>query len=165
MPRRTLWLDDTTSVTVADGATSILNPTATYVDDKKGLTITRIIVSFQCRAASEVGGALGFQRVSMGLGMASDDAIEQGSAALPDPAVEAEFPVSGWLFRGTKLIILGVDPSPSYHRASPQPFSHISTHTLRSSGGLRPHPPPAILPETTSSVNTWSANALTLMLR
>ncbi len=111
MPRRTLWLDDTTSVTVADGATSILNPTATYVDDKKGLTITRIIVSFQCRAASEVGGALGFQRVSMGLGMASDDAIEQGSAALPDPAVEAEFPVSGWLFRGTKLIILGVDPS------------------------------------------------------
>ncbi len=113
MPRRTAWVDDTTDISLASGSTSIQNPMAEYTEDKKGLTVTRIICTIMGRAGVETQAAIGFQRLAVGIGIAGFDAIEQGAASLPDPNQESQFPPTGWLYRGIKILSAGVDAAAS----------------------------------------------------
>ena len=99
----TAWDDQLlSSFTLTSGVTATSILTENVADpEKRGCTIQRVIVGldFSPNLPNAVNGA---STISMGIGLTSDDAF--AAAALPDPEVDADFPVSGWLYRNRVLI-------------------------------------------------------------
>ena len=98
MARRTRWLDQLADGLIADGAQLSSNLLQTLaMEDRDGSTVTRILLNLwwgaQTGQSSDAWTALDW-----GIGMVSEDA--SAAAVLPDPSVNEDSPVGGWLGRG-----------------------------------------------------------------
>ncbi len=69
----------------------------------RGNTVTRMIIDLMM-VPTVTNAVTGMQKLSIGIGIASQDAFGVGASALPNPATEADEPARGWLYRGHKLI-------------------------------------------------------------
>ncbi len=98
--RKTRWVDARISFDVGNGAqnTQTLFPGAGQ-DTHRDSTIIWTIASLWFMSAT-TAGAWGAQDIDMGFGVISQDAI--GAGNFPDPVTPADFPVRGWLFRGSQ---------------------------------------------------------------
>ncbi len=98
MARRTRWVDNVISISTASTGQQISNLRGGLsVTDLQGSTITRLIVGLDI-SSNTVAGAWGKARFSVGIGLASEQALLGGS--VPDPQTEVDFPPGGWLWRG-----------------------------------------------------------------
>ena len=99
--------------------------------------------------------------VTVGIGVVSTDAATLGSSAMPDPAVEAEFP---WLFwRSHRFFYVGTDPE-----ASTPNYGVRSSFDIRSMRKLRPRESLVLIAQYVDSVGapplTFSAAATRVLL-
>ena len=99
--RNTAWDDSILNVDYVSGGATQGNRIMEDVADpeKRGCTVVRILISLSMYAAGDPGAVSGVQRTSLGICTMSDDAFD--AAAFPDPNVNADFPVSGWMYRNT----------------------------------------------------------------
>ncbi len=100
MPK-TLWVDslfdnDVTNVTTA--TFSLLAQPSQTESRLAGLTLLRTIIRLAL-APTVMDVGEGSQRVSLGIGVATQEAVTLG-AALPDPEDPEDFPARGWVWRG-----------------------------------------------------------------
>ena len=70
--------------------------------EKRGCTIVRMLIGIQIMP-SNPNTANGTQRVMIGVGVTSDDAFSAG--ALPDLETDADFPVQGWMYRDSFVVV------------------------------------------------------------
>ena len=101
--RVTAWDDQLVlGTTLFDGVTGSFILVENSADsEKRGCTIVRILVGMQFVPA--VPNAVnGLMVVTLGIGVTSDDAFSAG--ALPDPEVDADFPVQGWMYRDRFMV-------------------------------------------------------------
>jgi len=63
-------------------------------------TVTRLIVDLEVgmQATSESEGEM---VIDVGVGVCSDEAFVLGSTAIPDPNIEGDYPMNGWLYIAT----------------------------------------------------------------
>ena len=84
---------------VSSGSTSEVGLVDDTADpEKRGCTLIRLIMDFWM-FPSIPGAVSGRQVVTMGIGVVSDDAFAAGSSGLPNPEVDGDYPVGGWLWR------------------------------------------------------------------
>ena len=82
--------------------------------EKRGCTLIRTIIGLSFLANSP-GSVTGRVVVTFAIALASDDAFSAG--ALPDPEVDDDFPIGGWLYRTRFPVMDGVgEPVPTVHR-------------------------------------------------
>ena len=107
--RGTTWVDTELDVSLASttGQTQSLMGTID-VDERRGMTVTRIIMCLYLMP-NPVGGVSGVQKLSLGIGSASQEAFLAG--AIPDPEVAVDFPQRGWLYRCTHAVVDGLEAS------------------------------------------------------
>ena len=101
--RTTAWDDQQFQLTVADNSSQPLLLAENVGDaEHRGCTVVRMIIhlGFNCAIPGLVSGQA-IQHV--GIGLVSDDAFVAN--ALPDPETDADFPVSGWLWRDAFVYI------------------------------------------------------------
>ena len=96
--RTTAWDDQLIlSTALSDGVTgSVILAENVGDSEHRGCTIVRMLIGMQFMPINP-GGINGQMAVTIGIGLASDDAFSAG--ALPDPEVDADFPVAGWMYR------------------------------------------------------------------
>ena len=101
--RGTAWEDHFVTIEIANGG-SINEDLLTNTTDseRRGYTLVRQILRLDL-VADVPGGVSGKQQVSLGIGLASDDAFAAG--ALPEPEAGVDFPVTGWLWRSQYIVI------------------------------------------------------------
>ena len=97
MARRARWIDTLIQETIASGAqgTEELFQNAAAVDTQ-GWTITRTIGDLWLMTTT-IGGAQGAERLDLGLGLISEEAVNAG--VFPDPNQESDRPGRGWVYR------------------------------------------------------------------
>ena len=123
MARSVAWEDRVLDSTIAVGGTSIndLMPNLTE-DETRGATVTRLIGTMTWWS-NTIGGAYGIQVLSIGIGMVGRTAFVAGAGSLPDPAVSADQPERGWLYRARYAVAQAVqsDKSLPSRESSPSP--------------------------------------------
>ena len=104
-PRRlTAWDDFRMNNSTADGAFATFALMNNIADpEKRGCTLIRMILDFVLFPATP-GAVSGRQLYSMGIGVVSDDAFSAGATGLPNPEVDSDYPVGGWLWRKTVAV-------------------------------------------------------------
>jgi len=113
MARTNRWIDFITTFSVSADALVQFVPLENElpdVEDRKGFTIERIILSCQVAATTEVFVSRRTGLIACGLGIAGQEAIDVGVTAMPDPSVSREKPATGWLWRDSKFMVAGIDP-------------------------------------------------------
>jgi len=111
--RKTFWHDRLFSISVSTGAQSVTDLlTSLSQDETRGITIARTVIRLAMVSPTAVSD--GSQALDIGLAMVSSDAF--GAGAVPDPNVETDIPVNGWVFR-TRVYVPGnangpTDPTP-----------------------------------------------------
>ena len=103
--RRTRWVDDHVGATIANGGqlnTSLWG--AVLQNDLWGGTITRVVGTLDL-VSTTVAGVWGVQEAFIGMGVVSQEAFAAGSASLPSPSVDTEYPVGGWILRTNRLVM------------------------------------------------------------
>ena len=101
--RATAWNDELFNFTLVAASSSQFLVVQDVSDpEKRGCTLIRTLLDFAVLAETP-GAVSGSSKVSLGLALASDDAFVGGS--LPDPEVQADYPVDGWLWRWSGIII------------------------------------------------------------
>ena len=97
MARRSRWSDRlmNDSIGVSGSANFNLLPTMD-IDERTAITVVRMIIHINA-FASPTSGIIGVQRLDMGIGIVSVDALT--AAAVPDPNDEDDRPSGGWLWR------------------------------------------------------------------
>ena len=104
-PKRvTAWDDTLIDLTVANLAATQSQGLVQNVADpeKRGCTAVRMILHLQLFPTSP-GAVSGVQNVQFGVGLVSDDAFV--AAAMPDPSAGDDFPVGGWMYRDSLLVV------------------------------------------------------------
>ncbi len=103
MPRRrTQWMDNNFGALIANGGDDVQDLRGPLgLRDIQGSTITRIVGSISIHSAT-IAGAYGVQRVSIGIGVASEEAVTANVVA--DPETEGDVPAGGWLTREVRVI-------------------------------------------------------------
>ena len=101
--RGTAWDDSRVAATVGSGASTTGQLLVENVADpeKRGCTLVRMILDLSL-VATPPGAVSGMQRLSIGIGLVSDDAFS--ASAFPEPSETDDFPVGGWIYRGMRLI-------------------------------------------------------------
>ena len=101
-PRRgTAWDDNRFNFGLGSGTFANIALVDDVADpEKRGCTLVRTIIDLQV-FASDPGVASGRQLVDFGIGLVSDDAFTAGATGMPNPEVESDYPVGGWLWRKT----------------------------------------------------------------
>ena len=116
--RGTAWDDTLPNVSVADGAFgSLLLIDNTADPEKRGCTLVRLILDFDIFPATP-GAVSGRQNFAMGIAVVSDDAFTSGASGMPNPEVNTDYPVAGWLWRKRVAIFdetLATGPVPLTH--------------------------------------------------
>ena len=103
MPRRRGWQDFIISESTADGTQDTQLLLGAEVDDPKGLTVVRMVIGLSIvPAPPDVQSPLAVMRVSMGIGIISQEAALV--AAYPDPNIDEDVPVTGWMWRWNGLV-------------------------------------------------------------
>ena len=101
--RQTSWDDQLFNFDTASGSRVDFLLVQNVSDtESRGLTLARMILGFTF-LPSVPGVASGSQAISIGVALASDDAFAAG--ALPEPQVESDFPVGGWLYRSQYIVV------------------------------------------------------------
>ena len=97
MPR--LWVDTNIDITVSSGSsgsTSLMTGVSATQTRFDRMTLLRTILGFDIAYAVHDSGE-GSQRVSLGIGITSQEAFTAG--VFPDPETDTDFPVRGWIWR------------------------------------------------------------------
>ncbi len=97
MPR--LWIDSLIDLTLASGATvsdSIMSGVSSTQTRFDQMTLLRTIVGIDIAYAVHDSGE-GSQQVTVGIAIGSQEAV--AASVLPDPEVETDFPIRGWIWR------------------------------------------------------------------
>ena len=112
MPRRRQWIDTVMEHTIAP-VTELTVVLTTGIPDNelKGMTLVRILLQLTALPAN-IGDDDGVMRLSMGIGIAGQEAIQTSGQAIASPQTEDEFPSSGWLYRNS-VVVIG-DPTPGF---------------------------------------------------
>ncbi len=100
--RRVEWQDFVVNAAIATGAQGVEALIVAPELQKKGYTLTRLIVTLYLRPTVYVVDSTDVQIASMGVGIISDEAVTAG--AFPDPNAEADNPVTGWIWRDCGII-------------------------------------------------------------
>ena len=101
MPARRLWIDTIVDQTVSASAEQFIDLTTTFITNEMRLaqmTLVRTIVGIDIAYSVHDAGE-GSHQASIGICVASRDAIAAGVASLPNPAVPADFPIRPWVVR------------------------------------------------------------------
>ncbi len=96
--RHMFWVDTITNTQVASGAkseTSLMTGISS-TESRMGMTLMRLILCYSLGRTIMDSGE-GIDLVSIGIGIASQEAFAGG--VLADPESSAEFPMGGWLYR------------------------------------------------------------------
>ncbi len=100
--RRTAWDDQLLNVELTSGSQEEFQLLPAVTDpQKRGYTLVRMLFNL-VMAPSTPGAVSGQMATDIGIALVSADAFTAG--AVPDPSTDADFPVSGWLFRHRTLI-------------------------------------------------------------
>ena len=104
MARQNEWKDNLISVGLATGAGTFESLVANFTEpDKRGMTLVRTLIRLTAFSTS-IAGAYGVQNISMGIGVASQEAFAVGLAALSDPQTESDKPTRGWVWCSQMLV-------------------------------------------------------------
>ena len=99
--RRSLWVDTIFTLTVSNNAESTTDLMGSLLENEtrlSQLTLVRTIIG--CDIAYSVHDAgEGSQLAGLGIGVMGREAVAAGSASLPHPDIEADFPESPWVTR------------------------------------------------------------------
>ncbi len=117
MPRRRQWFDFIINDTITNGRLFTQTLLTGDVDETKGMTLVRTIVSLDV-VADPLMAVSGVQRVAFGIGIASQDALAVGGVSLANPTVETDKPMTGWIWRDMRAVV--DDPVPGY------PWPHLA---------------------------------------
>ena len=101
MARSMFWIDTLFNQDVVSGGNvsqSLMAPHAESTLRLTQLTLTRTIIGIDIAVTVHDSGE-GSQGVSLGIGVASQEAVDLGVTALSDPSIATEFPVKGWVWR------------------------------------------------------------------
>ena len=103
MARRTsFWVDTLINGNMASGGGNIVGSLMGTIDTDEaasgGLTVVRLIMCLDISPAVHYSGE-SYQQVDLGIGVASQEAVELGTTALSDPEDAADHPQRGWLYR------------------------------------------------------------------
>ena len=101
MPGKTVWVDTMLDLQVGNGSSNAVSliTDLSFVEIRMSqLTVMRTIIGIDVAHLIHDSGE-GSQDVSIGIGVASQDAFSAGGASLPDPAVQGDFPTRGWVWR------------------------------------------------------------------
>ena len=102
MPRPTDWIDTSVGVSIGNGAQGNVSlMTGVAPVNMRGMTLIRTIISLSM-FSTEVAGAWGVQVISIGIGVASQEAFAAG--VLPDPTTPGDKPPRGWVYRTQQSI-------------------------------------------------------------
>ena len=107
--RGTTWADTVFNSSMGSGGgNQTLSLISTFdPDERRGMTITRILMCLYI-IPDPVGGTGGVQRMSIGVGIASQEAFAAG--ATPDPEDPEDFPQRGWMYRCSHAVIDNLTP-------------------------------------------------------
>ena len=105
MASRRLWIDSRIRMTLAGGGTSndqsLMTGVAAITTRMSQMTLLRTIVGFDIAYSVHDSGE-GSQLVSVGMGVASQEAFAVGSFS--DSDVDTDFPTRGWIWRAVYRI-------------------------------------------------------------
>ena len=108
MARRTAWVDTLVDVDLASAGTSLVSLLGTLTPiNTRATTVVRVLVDIVGVATTET--TQGIQRLSIGIGVASQDAFTVGFTAIPSPSTAADEPPRGWVYRASGLVLVGGD--------------------------------------------------------
>ncbi len=99
MPR--LWIDAVINDTVSTGTPilrSLMEGVTTAQTRLNQMTLLRTIIGLDLARTVHDSGE-GSEAVSIGIGVASQDAFNAGTGSVPNPGVSADFPTRGWVWR------------------------------------------------------------------
>ena len=100
--RRRQWQDNIIQETTSSGTQDTDALIGGAITETKGLTLVRLIIGINIHPVTPVDSGVDLQSVALGIGMFTAEAIAAG--VLPDPNVEDEQPVTGWLWRHQTII-------------------------------------------------------------
>ena len=101
--RMTAWDDTNVGSDIPTGTPAHIRLMGQGLDpEMRGCTLIRLMPNLHLRAASP-GAVSGSQMVYFGVSLVSEDAF--GAGTMPNPEVTGDFPVSGWLWRDTQLVV------------------------------------------------------------
>ena len=105
MARRTRWIDHHVAETIATAGQANTSLWGNVLqNDIRAGTITRVVGSLQMVSTS-IAGAYGVQEIAIGFGVVGQQAFNEGSPSLPNPMVMSEFPVRGWIWRTSHMVM------------------------------------------------------------
>ncbi len=100
--RATDWIDSTVLQQTATGSQDLVSlMTGVAPVNVRRQTLIRTIIELRCYSVT-VAGAWGTQLVSIGIGIASQEAFAAGT--VPDPNIANDQPSRGWIFR-TQVVV------------------------------------------------------------
>ena len=111
MPRRRQWIDTVMNTVLVTAPTDLTVVLTTGLPDNelKGTTLVRLLIQLQL-FLSDVLDDTGVQLMSMGIGLAGQEAIQASGTGIANPGTEDEFPSSGWLWRVRHAVIADATP-------------------------------------------------------
>ncbi len=117
MPRNRAWADTViNSAQILAEQELILNLLldAPTVDT---LTVVRMVIDVEVAHGFDEPPSDRTSAVSLGIGVTSVEAFNQGINALPEPQASAQYPPRGWLYVNTKLVGMQGDNNSIYRKA------------------------------------------------
>ncbi len=101
--RRRQWQDQIINAAVADGAQGFQVLLDGDIDDTKGMTLVRMVIGLNVIPVTFAGDSVDAQRVSLGIGTMSQEAIS--ALTFPDPEIEGDHPLTGWMWRAQYIVL------------------------------------------------------------
>ena len=103
MARRRAWSDRMFTLSAVSGGDFLTQDLLASLIDQDVKTVSRVVGRILVYVDSTVAAPNGEQRVSLGIGVTSQEAFDAG--VVPDPDTELDYPQMGWLWRtqGTLL--------------------------------------------------------------
>jgi len=103
MRRESLWDDTLFDLDVPSGGGTVNLLTLTPGDNSEGFTAVRTIISLSL-FKNTVPAASAVHMVSLGVGLATKEAITLGATALPDPSDPVDQPIHDWVWRDRVVV-------------------------------------------------------------
>ncbi len=95
------WFDADVALPTLTNAVAQFDQLSVPGDELRTLTVTRIIMDLQLAPASLIASPQrGNLKVTVGVGLATTDAIAAGVGSLPNIFSNVSFPIRGWLYKG-----------------------------------------------------------------
>ncbi len=100
MPMHKEWVDlQLSSVAVGTGASMVPLNVLADMRVEVNKTVARLIVGLDLHHQDIDTNESGSARMSLGVGVATQEGFDGGALTVPNPANSSEFPIHGWLWR------------------------------------------------------------------